>query len=1246
MNRGVFVSLLAVVLAAGARVTVTPAAPHMATTYSATAGLTPDAVQPKGTKPGNTKQGDTSCSEFADLSGDTNSVSPETTDLVRQFLHGALNQTNPAPISLKGIHIIVATVADPLHTHLNLQFDRTIDAIQQAAQDQGYTYDSSWLPWKAQEAEYSGLADQQNEDKEISGRERCPGLILFRQTSHGSSTDSYNDGLFVFLVGEMPTTGINRIQWDNAIRWIDEHASKEDSHQVLRVLGPTYSGSVSSVARALITPPKLNSNFSNTLLYSGTVSGCSSIQWLKDRLKNTAGVHIANFIQNDAIQGDRYYKYLQDRGHSLSEVAVLSEDETAYGGLPDVKAGAIPTTGTALTAKPDMTKAATAPAGTALAATPRTCEPSYEPDNAPLHLYYPRDISALRSAYQEQSIFATANGDKSNAPHVVLQPQATMSTHHDTDTVATFSGPNSALAQEAQMYGIVDSLKAHGIRFVILRSTSSLDFLFLTRFLHRAYPGAFIVTMGADMLFGREIDSTEFRGVEALTTFPLLPRGQDWTTGPSGLPRHAHRVFGNDLMEGTYLATRFLITDSYPSKPSANIDLLKADIPDYRAPFWERSSSDLVAPSTWLSVVGRDGYWPVAVLTEPLSTSASPASTVEAVTLPSAPDADPNHRLWKFTLSPSWKLCCGLAGLAVCLHFYACLFGWRRENQSMFIQFAPLPEKRQLILIGIGWASIGSLVILMLRCSDRIGSSLEKSSSVWIPVLYIAAWSACLGVVLDVIWRVFCEPDSAQVRARLVDLRGVRAYFFIAFPFVLVAGVYRMGSRIFDYPGANPGPANYGVQTAFRAVHLTNGVSPIVPLLLLLSGFYWWSWHTLSGLALFGEGRPILPRKSKLANALARITDDMAAKIESSATPLPSLAQGWIFYILPLMVLALPILILWHKGLESFDPVFHSLENHAFNKTLHVLLALAVYLLIFECSQLLSTWFSLKRLLLALNRTPLRRTFSALQGLSMHSLWSMSGTSSRSRYTVFSHQLESLFHLRNVLAAVAHGDCGSTEVRASIDIACNRGMTFVEGRSSAADLAMINDPEIRGVREEFRQCTEILLNDLILPEWVKETCSMDLVEKGEKSSSTPVLPLSENEPVRHAEEFVSLIYVGYLQNMLARMRTMVLSVIGVLAAFAFSLAFYPFIPRPTITVTLLMLVGALGSAVAAVYAGLDRDATLSQITNTEPGKLGLGFWVRYGSFIGVPILGLLVSQFPAITDFVTSWLEPSLNAVK
>ena len=91
--------------------------------------------------------------------------------------------------------------------------------------------------------------------------------------------------------------------------------------------------------------------------------------------------HTADFVENDAIQINRFYHFLIDRGHSLSEVAIISEDETAYGGLPDSKPQNAPPN-----VKPDK-----------LAPSEPECEPAIDRSNQPLHLYYPRDISAVRS---------------------------------------------------------------------------------------------------------------------------------------------------------------------------------------------------------------------------------------------------------------------------------------------------------------------------------------------------------------------------------------------------------------------------------------------------------------------------------------------------------------------------------------------------------------------------------------------------------------------------------------------------------------------------------------------------------------------------------------------------------------------------------------------------------------------------------------------------------------------------------
>jgi hypothetical protein len=55
---------------------------------------------------------------------------------------------------------------------------------------------------------------------------------------------------------------------------------------------------------------------------------------------------------------------------------------------------------------------------------------------------------------------------------------------------------------------------------------------------------------------------------------------------------------------------------------------------------------------------------------------------------------------------------------------------------------------------------------------------------------------------------------------------------------------------------------------------------------------------------------------------------------------------------------------------------------------------------------------------------------------------------------------------------------------------------------------------------------------------------------------------------------------------------------------------------------------------------------LSYITNTEPGQLGSQFWFQLFTFGVGPLLGLLTTIFPSISDFVVSWLQPSMQSIK
>jgi len=177
-----------------------------------------------------------------------------------------------------------------------------------------------------------------------------------------------------------------------------------------------------------------------------------------------------------------------------------------------------------------------------------------------------------------------------------------------------------------------------------------------------------------------------------------------------------------------------------------------------------------------------------------------------------------------------------------------------------------------------------------------------------------------------------------------------------------------------------------------------------------------------------------------------------------------------------------------------------------------------------------------------------------------------------------------------------------------------------------------------------------ILVSLLLPEWRTETNSMILVEKMENRENDEVPAatpqLSEKHYIRSAEEFVCLPYLGFVQNILGRMRSIVMSILCMFIATAIAVSSYPFDPRQGLSGVILVLFMVLGGTIFYVYAQMHRDATLSHVTNTTPGELGGDFWLKIVSFGIAPLLGLLTTVFPGITDFVFSWLQPGLQSIK
>jgi hypothetical protein len=65
-----------------------------------------------------------------------------------------------------------------------------------------------------------------------------------------------------------------------------------------------------------------------------------------------------------------------------------------------------------------------------------------------------------------------------------------------------------------------------------------------------------------------------------------------------------------------------------------------------------------------------------------------------------------------------------------------------------------------------------------------------------------------------------------------------------------------------------------------------------------------------------------------------------------------------------------------------------------------------------------------------------------------------------------------------------------------------------------------------------------------------------------------------------------------------------------------------------------------------VLSGMERNVILSKLAGTKEGQLNAEFYVKFLGYGGLPVLGLLASEFPSVSNFLFSWVEPTLEAFR
>jgi hypothetical protein len=786
------------------------------------------------------------------------------------------------------ISAIVATVPDPIHSHLALDFDRAIDAILLAAADNGYLSSYYWLPWRSRASSLPTGESVSNPAFHDDSSDSQPGLIILRYAPDPNywrkesddadaekrpfSRSAYYRVVYIFLVGETPALGVNGVQLRNAFQyekdlrknndaWFsvrprpfaepDEPGAKTQSSpesegkNTLSVIGPFFSGSAASLHQGIEAAlPDLSSEAGPV---SPSISGVTSTM-ISVRELDPRDQHIyRSFGENASWEQERFLQSLACTGYDLSRVAVLSEAGTVFGAATKV------TESSSVEESPSPSSPAV-PCKNGSA----NSERDINRQGTILNLRFPRELSLLRNAQTSQS--TPSDGSTPPTPYLNLSLKDTASG----DTVPRFSTAQSPLSLEAQLMAIAHQIQRSRIQFVLLSASNILDDIFLAQFLLRACPDARLVLFtGGDLLFERDVDNQPYIG--SISISPYLLTSLD---------------FGNEVqwLHSDYQSEAIYNATSYTFW-NRSVDPAPKLAGYRRYPVTAPTPQFLQIP-LWATVLGSDGYYPLAILDwcgsnraailptiqlrNPASQPDQKCDDQQTATLNSGASKNDVQHVWDFVpesinrnsgISPSlvWMVVDTFI-LALCLLHIALLWSanfWSPLTRDLAVEQNDQPYRRSVYL-NIGTSVLAAMAFVTAYPLILVGQyyhlALPGHLFAWLTI--IAASAACLSTIAKT-WPYRYHRRSVEYT--FFNLVAALALIFTTVFWIAICRSDNLNGQNHSYAG---------LYFSYRCLQPFSGVCPLFPIILLLLAWYLWSICQTARLRFSDIHRPRIARQS------------------------------------------------------------------------------------------------------------------------------------------------------------------------------------------------------------------------------------------------------------------------------------------------------------------------------------------------------------------------------------------------
>jgi hypothetical protein len=881
------------------------------------------------------------------------------------------------------VRVMIATVPDPDMTEMPLEFDRDIDAIQEAA-GKDYIYTGYWFPWRPPDWTADKGADPEIEER----RREEPGILCFRKQESQATNTITDDRLFVFLVGETPTSGANRHQLAHALyyweqlRVAGDFSISSKTQDLLQIAGPHFSASF-PVLKDVLTDGvfenhdalHLHENLSEPLprlpaiqLISPDSSGISLIDnfssYCASESKKLGAppctVESLSLRSNDADK--TALKYLTNIGYKPNRIAELSEDESAYGTIDE---------------------------GAFLPSDEKSLPPalnSHVPDSNHLQfglrLKFPRDLSALRTISDRESEQVAESGAKYfSLPKDSLDVHLTAQRPLERDTPAYFGEQQAAAEAARSLADAIEEMRANHVQAIVISATNPLDRVYLLEYMKEELPDVRTVTIDADELELGNPHFMDFSGSIAITALPPLAALRP--VDRRGKEADSPFSFRSSRQEGEFLAVGMLLD------PGQNLS------------DQEFKGSD--ARCLAVSVVEKDGFRLMPgvssgfdPLTFPCFVNRSKAGQLSQV-------VSEGH----LTVKPHTEVPRSFVGflLFICGLDLAYAIAWRSskrgkegffsfphrllgrlENRRIFML---LIANNQLLLINLVGARVTSSILLNPDVA-RVRLLSLSSAAVAVSCALLAALSVLMladqCIALSERWKQSGIPGKAR-REMLSD--------FVCLALALVYFVWT-AVLIYRLPAFQP------AQLIFleRTTVLSEGLSPILPITTILIGYGLWAWMHLKRLDWIASRRIWLQLNFAESEVLRRQIETMQSEMESVFSRRLS---TW--------TIGLCLAAITYCCLKRSD--YFSFENSAFNIWFRFWGIIVLLFMVFiTCAHAWSIWDYLKRLLEWLETTFVREAFQAIgeRGTTKIKIWDL--TKKHRSFTVLQETVLSLFRIR------------------------------------------------------------------------------------------------------------------------------------------------------------------------------------------------------------------------------------------